>query len=115
MIMTHIVYSLLTIGMNEYILILDFFYDDLALRDPHLCFKWGPRIIDLASFVCELNMTKFINNFYNFNNKFLLMFSWFGWFMVFIATFNNISVISWGVSFIGGGNQSIRGKPNFIT
>jgi len=58
MIMTHIVYSLLTIGMNEYILILDFFYDDLALRDPHLCFKWGPRIIDLASFVCELNMTK---------------------------------------------------------
>jgi hypothetical protein len=37
--MTYIVYSLLTIGMNEYILH-DFFYDDLALRDPHLCFKW---------------------------------------------------------------------------
>jgi len=32
------------------------------------------------------------------------------WFMVFNATFNNISVISW-VNFIGGGNRSIRRKP----
>jgi len=30
--------------------------------------------------------------------------------MVFKATFNNISVISWGISFIGGRNQSIRRK-----
>jgi hypothetical protein len=34
-----------------------------------------------------------------------------GWFMVFNATFNNISVISRRVSFIGGGNRSIRRKP----
>jgi len=27
------------------------------------------------------------------------------------ATFNNISVISWGVNFIGGGNQSTQRKP----
>jgi len=31
--------------------------------------------------------------------------------MVFNATFNNISFISWGVSFIGGRNQSTRRKP----
>ena len=31
-----------------------------------------------------------------------------GWFMVFNATFNNISVILWWSSFIGGGNQSIK-------
>ena len=34
------------------------------------------------------------------------------WFMVFNATFNNISVISWqSISFIGGGNRSTRRKP----
>jgi hypothetical protein len=33
-----------------------------------------------------------------------------GWFMVFNATFNNISVISW-LSFMGGGNLSTRRKP----
>jgi len=32
-------------------------------------------------------------------------FDWFG-FMVFNATFNNISVISWRSVFIGGGNRS---------
>jgi len=31
--------------------------------------------------------------------------------MVFNATLNNISVISWGVSFIGRVNQSTRRKP----
>jgi len=31
--------------------------------------------------------------------------------MVFNATFNNISGISWAVSFIGGGNLSTRRKP----
>jgi len=44
------------------------------------------------------------------------------WFMVFNATFNNISVISWR-QFIGGGNQSTREKTptcrnsltNFVT
>jgi hypothetical protein len=43
--------------------------------------------------------------------------------MVFNATFNNISVISWRPVFIGGGNRSTRRKPptcrksltNFIT
>jgi hypothetical protein len=37
--------------------------------------------------------------------------------MVFNATFNNISVISWWSGFIGGGNRSTRRKPptNFIT
>jgi len=47
----------------------------------------------------------------------------FGWFMVFYATFNNISVISWRSVLIGGGNRSTLGKPqtccksltNFIT
>jgi hypothetical protein len=31
--------------------------------------------------------------------------------MLFNATFNNISVISWQSGFIGGGNQSTWGKP----
>ena len=31
--------------------------------------------------------------------------------MVFNATFNNISAISWQASFIGGGNWSMRRKP----
>jgi len=43
--------------------------------------------------------------------------------MVFNTTFNNISVISCGISFLGGGNRSTRRKPptchksleNFIT
>jgi hypothetical protein len=37
--------------------------------------------------------------------------------MVFNATFNNISVISWWSGFIGGGNRSTQRKPptNFIT
>jgi hypothetical protein len=34
-----------------------------------------------------------------------------GWFMVFIATYKNISVVSLAVSFIGGGNQSTQRKP----
>jgi len=31
---------------------------------------------------------------------------------MFNTTLNNISVISWCVSFIGGGNRSTRRKPN---
>jgi len=31
--------------------------------------------------------------------------------MVFNATFNNISVLSWVVSFIGEGNRSTRREP----
>jgi hypothetical protein len=42
------------------------------------------------------------------------MIAWFYDFMVFDATFNNISVISLAVSFIGGGNQSTRRKLNHI-
>ena len=50
----------------------------------------------------------------------LMMVGWFGWFIVFNVTFNNISVIS---CFIGGGNRNTRRKPptcrksltNFIT
>jgi hypothetical protein len=33
------------------------------------------------------------------------------WFMVFNATFNNISVISWRSVFISGGNRSTQWKP----
>jgi hypothetical protein len=35
--------------------------------------------------------------------------------LVFNATFNNISVISLAVSFIGWGNQSTRRKPPRVT
>ena len=35
-------------------------------------------------------------------------------FFVFNATFNNISVISWLLSFIGGGNQSTRRSAQVV-
>ena len=35
---------------------------------------------------------------------------WFDWFMVFNATFNNISVISWQSVLFGGGNRSVWRK-----
>ena len=56
-----------------------------------------------------------------FNNS--IQSVWLVGFMVFNATLNTISAISWRVSFIGGGNRSTRRKPptcrksltNFIT
>ena len=37
----------------------------------------------------------FANITYDLRFKNLMLIDWFGWFMVFNATFNNISVISW--------------------
>jgi len=78
-----------------------------------------------------VNLDQNLRNCYEFNflslflNNWVILFNnctciyfclhWFvGWFMVFNATFNNISVISW-LSFIGGRNRRTGENHRLVT